>query len=186
MKPSTLFVPALALLAGACKDPELNPDAYHWDVTVSGFEDDCNVPAVGSLEEYTYSLLFEGSIVNLYIGWDAFANGAISGCSITYQSPTVLEERAGGNVQWLMTGEGFYRQIGDTCDIPDRVNEYYDAYPDLLDFDGDWASRSGGLELSAVDWIGVETFEIVNSEDESLPLGCTYSSLVVGQYREDG
>ena len=48
----------------------------------------------------------------------------------------------------------------------------------------DWATYGYDpqMPLTDVDWVGVETFTIVGSEVESIPLGCTYSAVVSGVY----
>lgn len=185
---------SLILLLAGCGQPELNPDAYHWDVLVTGFADTCNAEPQGYSEQFVYSLSYgegdEASAVNVGIGWDTFASGRISGCSIAYDSPVVGEDRNGGEVfvQWQMSGYAYNRQGGDACSMAERVNEVYGEHEDL-DFDSDWSSRSNIEEPDAVDWIGVETFEIVNVVDaegepsDAFPVGCQYSTLVVGSYR---
>lgn len=174
-----------ALFATACDNrPDLNPDAAHWDVKVTGFIDTCNDPGVSSSDDFTYSLTFDGSATDLAIGWDTFANGAISGCFLTYGSPLVGEDRAGGFVQWKLSGEAYWRQGGDACSLMDRAGDYDDYY-DELDFDTDWDQRAD-VDISEADWIGVETFRIENSEDPALSIGCTYTSLVVGSYAGSG
>lgn len=177
------IVPLLGvLLAAGCGQPELNPDAFHWDVVVSGFDDQCNEPAVPSKDNFTYSLSFEGSLVDLAIGWDSFASGTISGCSIRYESPLVGQDHGGHQVQWELAGEGFFRQGRDDCEMGEKVQQIYDNNAPLLDFEADWEQRSDVADADRVDWVSVETFRIISDEAEDLPVNCTYTSLVVGSF----
>lgn len=173
-------LPLAALLLGACGQPELNPDAYHWDVVLSGFEDTCNEPAEPYRESMTYSLSFDGSAASVALGWETFANGSISGCNLEYESPLIGEDRPGGFVQWVLTGEAAMRSGGDGCDMGEQVDEFINGA------NLSWDDYSDGKDADAVDWIGIETFEIAYSEDPALVAGCTYSLLVVGAYQQNG
>ena len=53
-----------------------------------------------------------------------------------------------------------------------------------MDAGVDWATYGYDpqMPLTDVDWVGIETFTIVGSEVESIPLGCTYSAVVSGVY----
>lgn len=169
------------LLLAACGQPELDPDAYHWDVVLSGFEDTCNDPAQAYQESMTYSLSYEGSATALAIGWETFANGQLTGCNLEYESPLIGEDRSDGFVQWVLSGYATYRSGGDSCDMGEQVDEL------MSDYRLSWDDYSGGLAAEDVDWIGVETFEIEYADEtSSLVAGCVYSMLVVGTYREDG
>ena len=84
--------PMFALLLLGCTEPEdgLDPDSSHWDVTVTAFLDECTGDTPYQ-ESMTYSLDFDGSLVKLKIGYDAFASGTLRGCELEYESQVVGE-----------------------------------------------------------------------------------------------
>ncbi|MFH1467081.1 MAG: hypothetical protein ABIO70_22045 [Pseudomonadota bacterium] len=154
---SLLALMPLSLLA-CVEEPGPPSGTFDWDVTITGIEDLCNpTDPQGSLEEVTYSLLFDGSLTSIYIGPDLFAQGIMSGCALEYDSP-VVGERRGENeefwVKWQITGDATLRQGGSSCDIVEE----------------------------GIDWVGEETFEIVETDDPSLQIGCTYTMSVVGTF----
>ncbi|MEY3213689.1 MAG: hypothetical protein RIT28_4170 [Pseudomonadota bacterium] len=170
-----LAAPALTLVG--CED---EPDliTYDWDVVFAGYEDLCNDPPKASQERFTYALLFDGSTSALTINGEGFANGTRAGCTMDYQSAVIGEDRDGGAVQWQLTGTAYYRTGGESCNMDERVEEVFG------DAGVDWATYGFDPEmpLTDVDWVGIETFTIVGSEVESIPLGCTYSAVVSGVY----
>ncbi|HJN76670.1 MAG TPA: hypothetical protein QGF58_22255 [Myxococcota bacterium] len=176
----------LSALFIACGDKdELDPDSYHWDIRVTGVENDCSEEQQGYSEDFVYSLDFTGSLTKLKIGYDGFATGTLKGCVLEYESQVVGEpDRAGGAVQWVLTGEAVQRTGGEICDMADKVEEYRNTAEIE---DETWSEfRDNYLvqnEPADVDWVGIETFEIVASENESIEVGCTYRSFVAGKYR---
>jgi hypothetical protein len=133
------------------------PGSFNWEVTITGIEDLCNPSDPQPYQEtVTYSLFFDGSLTEIYIGQDAFAAGVMSGCSLEYDTP-VVGERRGENgeywVKWQLVGEATLRQGGSSCDMTEGV-----------------------------DWEGTETFEVVETDDPNLQVGCTYTMSVVGTY----
>lgn len=173
-------------LVGCGDKEELDPDSYHWDIRVTGVENDCSEDQQGYAEDFIYSLDFVGELTKLKIGYDGFATGSLRGCQLIYQSQVVGEpDRAGGAVQWVLSGDAVERSGGDICDMEDKVEEYRN----LAEIDDEtWTEfRDKYLmdnEPADVDWVGVESFEIVASENESLEVGCTYTSFVAGTYRQ--
>ncbi len=145
------------LFLWACGPAEDTVDGFNWDLTVTGTQDLCNPQAPqGFQESYTYTLLFDGSITELYIGDKTFAAGIISGCTLEYESPVVGERRGADDefwIKWQLTGEAILRQGGGSCELEEGV-----------------------------DWSGIETFEVVETDDPSIEEGCTYELLVEGVY----
>ncbi|MCP4806631.1 MAG: hypothetical protein GY913_29275 [Proteobacteria bacterium] len=181
-----MLIWTLATLA-SCGEEPLSEDAYHWDVKVTGVETDC-VPEDQQSpygENLTYSLEFTGSLTKLMIGTDSFATGTLRGCELEYESQVVGDQDR--DVQWVLSGHAVQRTGGDICDMADKVEE--ERLAAGIDDDAWTANQSqylGGGEPATVDWVGMETFEIVASEDASIPVGCTYTLFVAGNYRTDG
>lgn len=175
---------ALGLLALTGCQPEEDENLYTWDVKVTGVEDNCNEEDVASTEKLTFGVAFDGSLATLKVvdeTTDAFATGSISGCTISYESAVVGEpDRAGGPVQWVLSGEAVYRTGGDTCNMAENVQETMDRLAISTD-DYDYLDGNAAEDL---DWVGIETFEVVASENEQVPVGCTYTSFVAGTYTQ--
>ena len=169
----------LALLAlVACEPDGLDPYSSHWDVTVTAFENTCTDSEQGYQENFTYSLDYEGSLVKLKIGQDAFSTGTLSGCRLEYESQVIGEpDRPGGAIQWVLSGDAVVTTDASICQMEENVGEY------MSEYDLDWDTYGAGNAADAVTWVGVEHFEIVASEDESIDVGCTYSMVVAGTYR---
>jgi hypothetical protein len=165
-----------------CAEPE-DENLFTWDVKVTGVDNSCTEDAGGSAETFTFGAAFEGSLVALKIvgteTTDTFATGSISGCTVSYESQVVGEpDRAGGPVQWVLSGEAVYRTGGEVCNMAENVAETAaDMNIDLDSFD-----YLNGADPDQVDWVGQETFEVVASENESVAVGCTYTSFVAGTY----
>ena len=186
MSPALLTL-ALANLA-ACDSEGLDPDWFHWDVSVVGVADACHTEPVGYAEDFTYSLEFVGggSDVVLRIGEDPFGTGTYTGCKISYDSGVVREERGDSAeewVQWRLTSvDTTMRQGGDSCGIEEEIYDGISDYP--------WSATEGwdhlelDFEPAEADWFGFETFEIrgVGAEIEDLEIGCEYTTLVAGTY----
>jgi hypothetical protein len=151
-----LALPSFCLLA-CIEEPGPPSGSFDWDLTITGIEDLCHpTEPIGSQDDYVYSLLFDGSLTTIYIGADTFAQGIMSGCSLEYDTPIVGERRGQDGelwVKWQITGEAVLRLGGGSCDLPEGV-----------------------------DWDGTETFEIVETDDPSLLVGCTYTMSVQGTF----
>jgi hypothetical protein len=129
-------------------------EGFEWDVTLTGEVDLCNPEPIGFRETFRYRLSFSGAATTLSLGPDAFAQGTISGCRIAYQSVVWAEERDGHEFRWLLEGEAFYRQgSGCTAQLPNNV-----------------------------DWLGTETFTIVETDHPDIPPNCTYQLSAEGVY----
>jgi hypothetical protein len=154
--PFLLMLPLLA-----CEEEGLDPDSFNWEVTVTGIEDLCNPQdPQGFQETLTYSLFFDGSVTEIKIGQDSFASGIMTGCSLEYDTPLVGERRGPNEeywVKWKLTGEALLRQGGSSCELDEGV-----------------------------DWSGTETFEIMETDDPDLQVGCTYTLSVTGTYKGQG
>ncbi len=145
----------------ACEEEGLDPDSYNWEVTITGVEDLCNPDdPQGYQESMTYSLFFDGSITDIKVGDKSFASGIMSGCTLEYDSAVVGERRGPEEeywIKWQLTGEATLRQGGGSCDIEEGF-----------------------------DWVGEETFEIVESTDPDIEVGCTYTMALEGTYVGQG
>ncbi len=176
-----LVLLSLVALVGCAESEDEN--LFTWDVLVTGVDNNCTEDESGSSETFTFGAAFEGSLVALKIvgveSTDTFATGSISGCTVTYESQVVGEpDRAGGPVQWVLTGEAVYRTGGEVCNMAENVAETAaDMNVDLQSFD-----YLNGADADTVDWVGRESFEVVASENEGVPVGCTYTSFVAGTY----
>jgi len=145
----------------ACEEEGLDPDSFNWDVTVTGIEDRCNPSDPQPFQEsVVYSLFFDGGLTEILVGPDNFASGIMTGCALEYDTP-VVGERRGPNeefwVKWQLSGEALLRQGGSSCELEDGV-----------------------------DWFGTETFEIIETDDPDLEVGCTYTLSVSGVYLGQG
>ncbi len=154
-------LPLLLIPLMACEEEGLDPDSFNWEVTVTGIEDLCNPTDPQPYQEtVVYSLFFDGSITEILIGSENFASGIMTGCALEYDSPLVGERRGPNDeywVKWQLTGEATLRQGGESCDLDDGV-----------------------------DWHGTETFEIIETDDPDLQVGCTYTLDVTGTYKGQG
>ena len=182
--PRSLWLVSLFAVVGCPSDEELNDEAYHWDVSLVGVEDGCHEEAESALEEYTYSLLFDSSAVDLQIGTDTFARGEIAGCSLDYASSVVREDRGEGDeayIQWQLSGEASVRLGGTGCDVEATALDLISDLPPP-----DWASLELDVEPQDLDWVGTETFRVLGLGEEitDLEVGCEYTMLVAGVYRE--
>lgn len=142
----------LALLAGC--GSEDSAAGYIWHVVLTGIEDGCNAEPQGYQQAFDYTIYAEGALADLRIDGESFATGEIAGCNIEYVSPTMGEQReTGAWVTWVLTGEAVYRPGGTSCDLD-----------------------------VGVDWAGEEVFEVVESEDPGIAVGCTYTLAAQGTY----
>jgi len=178
----------ILLLAGlvSCSGGEMSADYYHWDVTLVGVNDTCNESPQGYIEEMTYALAFQGSVTDLALfedeDYNTFASGVLGGCKLTYESPTVKEERGSDSedwLQWRMSGESWVQQGGSGCGIEAHAEEVLEMIPNPT-----WESLGLPYAPSEIDWIGLETFEVmgVGEAVEGIEAGCDYTVLVAGIY----
>jgi hypothetical protein len=156
-----LSVLALSVASlAACKvDSTVDYDA-EYKVTVKSLitddgalSTDCVDAARNYNQNFTYQLVFTEADVTIDIEGEGFATGTRSGCLLNYQSAVWLEEESSGDVRWQITGQATYEGVTDGCDLPDDI-----------------------------DWEGTETIEIVESEDEDVPAGCTYDMETEGTF----
>jgi hypothetical protein len=187
LKNSQIIVAATLLIS--CGGGEPDTDYYHWDVTLVGVDDTCNEPAQGYIEEMTYALAFQGSVTDLSLfedeGYNTFASGVLGGCKLTYESPTVKEERSSDAedwIQWKLSGESWVQYGGSGCGIEVHADELLEMIPNPT-----WESLNIPYAPSEIDWVGLETFEVMGVGDavEGLEAGCTYKVLVAGVYSEN-
>jgi hypothetical protein len=176
---------AVALLV-SCGGGEPVADYFHWDVTVKGVDDTCNEPPQGYIEQMTYALAFQGSVTDLALfedeDYNTFASGVLGGCKLTYESPTVKEERSSDPedwIQWRLSGESWVQQGGSGCSIETHAEEILELIPNPT-----WESLDISYAPSEIDWVGLETFEVmgVGASIEGIEAGCSYTVLVAGVY----
>lgn len=125
-----------------------------FEVTVTGTATDCTTDATGYRETFVYDLFFTEHVVDIYVEDTPFATGGITGCTINYETPTYLEERDGGT----------------TLQWSLAGKAKYETSPGLCNEDHGW--------------VGTETITVVDSGDETVPMGCTYDMDVIGEYVE--
>lgn len=140
----------------ACGPEEAVPDLSYAVTVRSAVESDalvtdCVDEAAVFEKTFDYDLFFEGSNVEVRVDGESFAGGVREGCDLLYESSTWLEERGSGDVRWKLTGEAVYEGDAGGCDLAEGL-----------------------------DWYGTEVIEIVESEDESVPPGCTYEMVTEG------
>lgn len=160
LSPRAVLMPALVLLVACKEDETLTFDAeYTVDVTNALTDDgalDTNCIDAGQAvnDTYTYGLVFDSADVSIYIDGETFATGSRTGCQLNYQSAVWLEDdRSGGLVRWQITGSATYETGAGSCGLGDDIQ-----------------------------WEGTETIEVVESEDEDVPAGCTYELETTGTF----
>jgi len=154
-----LLTPMLLALAVGCAKDDAEPPDGQWEVQVTGIETNCTEASEGYQETYQYLLYYDGSATELRIEGpdgkpESFATGVRSGCRVSYESAVWLEDRPNGLLRWQLEGSADYQGTAGGCDI----DEGYD-------------------------WVGTETITVLDSEDEAVPVGCTYEMEVTGTYK---
>ncbi len=145
---------ALVLGASGCTDPNLV--GHYWNLTLTGVDDGCTGQPANYTEKLEYRVKIDGQDIEVAVGPDVFATGAINGCFISYES-VVWGEEIGPDkteVRWRLTGSATINTGTGSC-------------------------RPG----NGTDWDGVELFEVVNSEDPSISPGCVYEIALSGKYQ---
>jgi hypothetical protein len=156
-----LSISLLSLAMASCATEEVVPDG-EWQVNVTGLSTDCCEAndedlCAGDLEGYqegfAYQLFFDGSTTEIKVDGDRFATGITTGCNIEYSSSIWLEERDGGSLNWQIIGQAQYQGAAGGCSIENDL-----------------------------DWAGTEVLTVIQSDDPSAPLGCTYTMSVEGSF----
>lgn len=106
---------AAALLLMGCGEPQL--PGHYWELDFSTAVDECNTPAVGSSDQYTYRLEFGVEEITVSIGADTFATGVVNGCTVSYESVTWTTARPAGDIQWTLSGEATAQRGDSSCGI---------------------------------------------------------------------
>ena len=177
MQPLTLRASSLRCLAAlavigatACGGGEEVPPDGVWNVTVESLITESNgqqsivsdcIPDGGTVysKSFKYELYYEGDAVQVDIDGQAFAEGTRAGCNLLYESSVWLDDRPGGQITWYVEGGATYRGVAGGCD-----NQLADG----------------------VDWLGFEVAIVVESEDESVPVGCEYDLVTTGSVVSGG
>lgn len=145
----------LLLLFACAAGTSVPEDAIWFDISVNAESTTCALSDSemneGYSESFQYAVAYDGSAATLYIDDNVFASGTQSGCNLSYQTVEVGQERASGNVKWMIFGEA-------------KVD----------------GSASGSCVEGEAAWEGTEYFEITESEDEAIEVGCTYDMVVTG------
>ncbi len=154
------YAAAMLLFAYLACAGGLDPDAYHWDVTVVGADDGCHAEGdtVAYREDFTYALYYDGSSTTLKIEGDTFASGVVSGCTVTYESVETREDRGDGFVRWKLEGEALHQQDGASCGI------------------------EANAEGQQLDWTGTETFTLLETDLAGYDTPCSYTMTVEGTF----
>lgn len=141
----------------ACATGSSVPEDAIWyavDVVATGVDDSCGLSQeqkdAGYADSYLYAVAFDGSSATIYIDDNVFASGTISGCNLTYETVEFGQERDTGDVKWILHGEA-------------KVD-----------------GASGGSCVDEGDWAGTEWFEITDSEDDNVQVGCEYDMATTG------
>jgi hypothetical protein len=153
VKPPPTVILVIATLAG-CGN---GVDGHAWAIQVDDAHDDCHSPP----EDYRgplqmdYVVTFDGAAVTLFFDDETFASGTIAGCAMNYESVVWDDAHNGFDVRWRLIGQSTWR-TGEAggCDLPEGT-----------------------------DWVGTETFEIIDSNEPELPEGCTYTIDLLGTYQ---
>lgn len=146
--------PLLFLLFG-CKEDIVPNDIY--EVTVTNGtpldpEEECAEPSDVLPSTHEYALFFNSTFVEIEVDGEFFATGEIRGCTMTYESGIYLDEGSSGDFRWQIYGRAEVAGAAGGCsDIPEQY-----------------------------DWFGVETLNVVASEDEAIEEGCTYTMETAG------
>lgn len=112
LSPVSLLLGAVLLAGvGGCKK-EL--PGHYFEVSLQGVEDGCNDPDVGYGEKLEYRLVYDGSVVSVYMGEDLLGAGTAAGCDIEYASPAWSSRRDDGDIRWRLAGEAVVDR-GEGC-----------------------------------------------------------------------
>lgn len=164
-RPVVYFAPLLSLGVACGGGDEVAPDGV-WNVSVNSvivddgertrFSSDCideDDTATVYSKSFKYELYYDGEAVLVDIDGQSFGDGTRAGCNLVYESAVWLDDRPGGQVTWYIEGAATYRGVAGGCDnqLPDGV-----------------------------DWSGTEVAIVVDSEDESVPVGCEYDLVTEG------
>jgi hypothetical protein len=157
---------AALTMVGCGGEDDVPPDGV-WNLTISsnivddgagGQQIDTTCNDAGQAfrtysDSFKYELFYDGDAVHIDVDGQSFADGTRAGCNLLYESSVWLEDRAGGQVTWYVEAGASYRGSAGGCD--------------------------NQLE-AGVDWEGYETIIVVESEDESVPVGCEYNLVTSG------
>lgn len=135
----------------AC-EPKETPDASY-RVTITGETNSCTTDTTGYQETLQYDVYYdpeEQHRLEIRIDDTPMALGAVTGCTIDYETSVWLEERGEFTVRWMLEGTAVYQTAGGGC----LSDEY--------------------------DWEGTETITVTDSTDPSVLIGCTYTMSTLG------
>lgn len=167
----------LPLLAAACGPQEpIQYSVWNVDVTTVGTDaesdplrdllggttrDGCET-STGYAEAFDFHVLFDNQDVSLRIydeeldEFQQFATGSVAGCRLVYDSVVWSSpDRDGYNVRWQVTGDASWRVTSASCS------------ENFLGSKADYQ------------WIGRETFTVVETDNPDTPIGCEYGPLLV-------
>jgi len=130
---------------------------HYWNLSLQGEENDCTGDAAKYSEKLEYRVLFEGNDITLAVGPDEFADGNVTGCSISYDSVIWEDVRGDYELRWQIHGSAVVNVGGGGSCQP----------------------------LNGTDWDGIERFEVISSEDPDISPGCEYSMTLSGKYLEE-
>ena len=175
-----------SLLMVACGTEQKDPD-WEFRVTVSNQPDDCaamvntirdplgstlmkadlcfcededgscDEDITPSTENFNYALFFDGDSVAIEIDGQPFASGTVLGCELEYESPTWLEETPNGDVKWSVSSQYVQADGASVCPIPGQFQ-----------------------------FLGVEDYTVVESENEAYPAGRVVRKVISGYTKAGG
>ncbi len=145
----------IAMVLVGCKNADLK--GHYWNISIQGDEDDCTGGSAKYGDKLDYRVVFDGNDITLAVAKDEFATGGVNGCSISYDSVIWEDERAGFGLRWQIHGSA------------------------TVNVGGGKSCQPG----NGTDWDGVETFEVISSEDPDISPGCEYSLNLSGKYVEE-
>lgn len=148
-------VALLALVLAGCTNADLK--GHYWNISIAGDEDDCTGGNAQYSEKLEYRVVFDGNDITMAVAEDEFATGNTNGCSISYESVIWEDVRGDYGLRWQIHGSA------------------------TVNVGGGQSCKPG----NGTDWDGVETFEVVSSEDPAISPGCEYSLKLSGKYVEE-
>lgn len=149
---------------------EVIPADGIWEVTIEGDPESdgsnewtCGEGVSSYRKVYKYEMFQVGSSIELKIKGETYATGEQRGCFLEYQSSIYLED-------------------------PDLLAEE-DSFRWKIDGEAEVQGAAGGcpdLQNTEFDWLGTEVLTVVDSENETIPMGCTVLMNVAGIYLGTG
>lgn len=142
------------VLLSACNPSKVPEDAIWYTITVTGIgPDECHPGNTeGYQDAFDYAIGFTGSRADVYVDGEPFASGTINGCNLTYHTVVYGTTTDAGELKWELNGQAQLDPGNDSC----------------VEGDGDW--------------MGTETFTIVDTDIDDMDVPCDYPMSTTGTY----